>query len=168
MNTIFITLAIITVVIVIVIQYTNIIKLTRKVNECKEARVLAEVQKQDILRISKSLCKSLLDEDGMIPVDRLPFAILDSTINTNTDKLDSIRFRLKDGKVLTYINGIINPSNGIARLHDITYLNEKHLELIYTFIHEIKELNGKELLTIPLTPQKIKNILTYNNNTTKK
>lgn len=161
MNTLFIALVVITLVIVIIVQYTNIIKLTRQVNDHKEHANLMEVQRQDIVRISKSLFKSLLDETGIIPTDRMPFVQITPLGNQIQIPLDSIRFRLKDGKVLIYTNGVINPTEEVIRLNDITSLNENHMELIYAFLHELQSFNGKDPITIPLTPQKIRNILTY-------
>lgn len=162
MNTIFITLAIITLVFIVVIQYTNNVKLTRKVNDWKDHATLMEVQRQDIVKITKSFLLSLLDENGNFPTDRIPFARVDTFINDVQGPLDSIRFRLKDGKVLTYLNGIINPTEEKVILNNVASLTDDQITLIYAFLEAI-QAQGWNTPIIPLTPQKIKHFLTYKN-----
>jgi len=168
MNTVLITLVIVTLCIVIIIQYANIVKLNRKVNDINEEKIKAEVQRHDIVKIAKSLLKPLVATEaaGNLPEDRLPFAIhkqIASNIGTLEDGLSSIRLRLKEGKVLIYINGLINPTKETVVLNNISQLTHEHRTLINVFLNKV-EGSDLDAPTIPLTPQKITHILTYNTN----
>jgi len=160
-ETIFIVIAFIALCIYIVKQYITIIKLNSRNYYLKEEALTAEVQRQDIVKISKSLFTILATEPSSIPTDRIPFLKRNSeSDNLIYEPLDSIRLRLKDGKVLTYLNGTINPSKDDVFLYNITSIKKDHLELIHTYFNCIIDANI-DAPTIPLTPQKIKNVLNY-------
>lgn len=167
MNTVLITVSIIAFCIVILIQYTNIVKLTRKVNDITEEKIKAEVQVHDVVKVAKSILYSIYNEAGILPTDRLPFVSKENFLSIKKTPLDSIRLRLKDGKVSIYKNGIINPTKDVVVLDDITSLNDEHVALIQSFL-TIIEKSDMDTSVIPLTPQKITHILTYNTNPFKK
>jgi len=160
---IIISLVIVVLIGIIIIQSTDILKLNRLVFDYKKEKLLIQHKNIAIIKVTKAVLNIILKEEGILPIDTIPFVIITRAADNiaTFETLESIRLKSKDNKVLVYLNGQIKPTKEEVIAYNITSFKQEHQNLVATLLYELKQLDNS-IISTDLSPDDITNILNPN------